>query len=169
MKIVTLAYPIRNGRVLLGMKKRGLGRGWLNGFGGHVELGEAAHDAAVRELKEECGLIAGQIEHVGTVDFHYNDKEDLRAQVFLVKTWAGEIIETEEMMPHWFSMDDLPFGAMWTDDKHWLPYALTGWRVNAKFTFDGEELFRVDIALRRDFDDGNKRPLDGRSGVGRRR
>ena len=37
------------------MKKRGFGEGKWNGFGGKVEEGETILQAALRELKEECG------------------------------------------------------------------------------------------------------------------
>ena len=37
------------------MKKRGFGAGKWNGFGGKVEPGETIVEAAVREVKEECG------------------------------------------------------------------------------------------------------------------
>jgi 8-oxo-dGTP pyrophosphatase MutT (NUDIX family) len=52
------ANGVTDGEVLLGMKKRGFGVGKFNGFGGKVESGESVPDAAVRELREESGLIA---------------------------------------------------------------------------------------------------------------
>eukprot|EP00056_Hartaetosiga_gracilis_P017259 m.6783 g.6783 ORF g.6783 m.6783 type:complete len:151 (-) comp5533_c0_seq1:454-906(-) len=39
-------------RILLGMKKRGFGKGKFNGFGGKLEKGETVEEAAVRELQE---------------------------------------------------------------------------------------------------------------------
>lgn len=42
----------QEGRVLLGMKKRGFGMGKYNGFGGKVEPGESIEAAAlVRQLR----------------------------------------------------------------------------------------------------------------------
>jgi 8-oxo-dGTP pyrophosphatase MutT (NUDIX family) len=35
-------------RVLLGMKKRGFGKNWYNGFGGKVEKNESIFEAAIR-------------------------------------------------------------------------------------------------------------------------
>ena len=45
--------------VLLGQRKRGHVnmRGKWNGFGGKVESGEDILEAAIREVKEECGII----------------------------------------------------------------------------------------------------------------
>lgn len=38
-------------QLLLGYKKRGIGQGLFNGFGGKVEPGETSAQAALRELK----------------------------------------------------------------------------------------------------------------------
>lgn len=50
--------PARN--VLLGMKKNGFGKGKYNGFGGKIEQNEGIKAAVLRELEEECGLIAAE-------------------------------------------------------------------------------------------------------------
>ncbi len=44
-KLLTLCIPVREQRVLLGMKKRGFGSGKWNGFGGKVESGETLEEA----------------------------------------------------------------------------------------------------------------------------
>lgn len=56
-KLLTLVFLREEGKVLLGMKKRGFGVGKWNGFGGKVEAGETIPDAAAREVREECGYI----------------------------------------------------------------------------------------------------------------
>lgn len=38
------------GRLLLGLKRRGFGEGYVNGFGGKVEPGEGIEEAAIREV-----------------------------------------------------------------------------------------------------------------------
>ncbi|MCO5556826.1 hypothetical protein L7F22_010379 [Adiantum nelumboides] len=48
-KLLTLAIVNRGGQVLLGLKKRGFGEGYYNGFGGKVEVGETIEEAARRE------------------------------------------------------------------------------------------------------------------------
>jgi len=42
---------LNEGKIILGMKKRGFGVGRWNGFGGKVEEGETIGDAAHRELE----------------------------------------------------------------------------------------------------------------------
>ena len=47
-KVLTLLFALRPGHVLLGMKKRGFGKGRWNGFGGKVEKDETIEEAAIR-------------------------------------------------------------------------------------------------------------------------
>lgn len=49
-KVFTLVLPVDDvtRRVLLGLKKRGLGQDKYNGFGGKIEKGETVRQAAVR-------------------------------------------------------------------------------------------------------------------------
>src|SRR3989338_6433965 len=61
-KILTLCLVQKDGRVLLGMKKRGFGMGKWNGFGGKVDAGETVEEAAKRELFEEAGISVVNIE-----------------------------------------------------------------------------------------------------------
>ena len=59
MRDTSLVYPLDGqGRILLGRKRRGMGFGKWNGFGGKLEPGETMRQCAVRELQEECGLTA---------------------------------------------------------------------------------------------------------------
>ena len=55
MRDTSLVYPIRkDGRILLGHKRRGMGAGKWNGFGGKREDGETMRECAARELFEEA-------------------------------------------------------------------------------------------------------------------
>jgi len=47
-KLLTLVFIIEPDRILLGMKKRGFGAGWWNGFGGKVQPDETIEEAAKR-------------------------------------------------------------------------------------------------------------------------
>ena len=50
-KLFSLCIIHQDGRVLLGMKKKGFGAGRWNGFGGKVELNEPIDVAAAREVR----------------------------------------------------------------------------------------------------------------------
>jgi len=55
---------------------------------------------------------------------------------FIVKDWAGKIGESEEMLPRWFDIDNIPFKKMWGDDSYWLLSVLSGKKIKkGKFVF----------------------------------
>ncbi len=147
-KVLTLCLVLQDGRVLLGMKKRGFGMGRWNGFGGKVEEGETIAEAAKREMQEECGVVIETMEQVGIHEFEFAAKrgEILEVHVFRVDTFSGEPKETEEMRPQWFTIDAIPYDEMWPDDIHWLPVFLAGKKFRAKFLFgEGDSVLENEV------------------------
>ena len=82
--------------MLLIRKKRGLGAGKINAPGGKLEPGETAHDAAVRETREEVGVTPLRLEDRGVVRFQFTDGYSLHCAVFVAADFTGELIETPE-------------------------------------------------------------------------
>lgn len=138
MKRTTLCYPIRDGHVLLAMKKRGFGAGRWNGPGGKVAEGETVEDACRRETHEETGVDLGAFEPRGVIEFVFEGRPewDNECHVFVATEIRGEPLETEEMRPQWFPVDRIPLDEMWEDDPFWLPDVLRGGRVDRRFVFD---------------------------------
>lgn len=136
-KILTLCMVVKDNQILLGMKKRGFGVGRWNGFGGKVEEGETIEEGARRELEEEVGIRALSMQKVGILDFSFeNDPKLLEVHIFKVSDFTGEIVETEEMKPQWFSFDSIPFDQMLSDDIYWFPYLLGDKLFRGSFLFD---------------------------------
>jgi len=142
----TLLFVIERGRpegedrILLILKKRGLGAGKVNAPGGRIEPGELPIDAAVRELREELGVGArGVVEH-GELSFHFVDGYLLHCHVFSAEACVGEPVETDEATPLWTPLDRIPFERMWADDAHWLPIVIARERFRGRFVFDGEAM-----------------------------
>jgi len=137
MKQLTLVIIHQNHRVLLGMKKRGFGAGRWNGFGGKIELGETISEAAERELFEEANIVADNLEEFGILNFKFVDQTpDLEVHIFRANSFSGELMETEEMRPQWFKIDEIPYDKMWADDIFWLPLLIKGEKFKGEFTFD---------------------------------
>jgi 8-oxo-dGTP diphosphatase len=124
-----LCFIVKDGRVLLIRKKRGLGAGKINGPGG----------------KLEPGVTPLEIEERGVLHFQFADGYSLHCAVFLARDFEGELIETVEATPLWFALDAIPFDEMWADDRHWLPQMLAGGRFTAWFHFDGDQMLTKDV------------------------
>ncbi len=139
-RLLTLCVVRRDGKLLLGMKKRGFGEGYWNGFGGKLEPGESLETAARRELREEAGIEALSLAPAGVMRFAYEDgTEEREVRVFAVDAFDGEPTESEEMRPAWFASAELPFERMWKNDRHWYPYFLAGTPFRGQFRFDTKQ------------------------------
>ena len=69
----TLMFVIRDGQVLLIHKKRGLGKGKVNGPGGRIDPGETPEQCVVRECQEELLITPKNIEYCGQHKFQFTD------------------------------------------------------------------------------------------------
>ncbi len=130
---VTNMLFIDGDKILLGLKKRGFGMGKYNGFGGKPHQNESILDAAIREAREESGLIVKECYKAGIIDF--GDSYLLRMHVYVCTKWVGEPTESDEMKPVWFATDKIPYDQMWKDDAYWLPLVLEGKKIKATFIF----------------------------------
>jgi len=150
MKQATLCFLLKEGygnkEILLAMKKKGFGVGKWNGIGGKFDPEKGDKnlvDTAIRETEEEIGAKIKNPEKVAILSFYYpyisNEEWDQDVHVFLATDWEGKLIESEEMLPKWFKIEELPFGEMWDDDKFWLPLILEGKKFKARFLFKEEE------------------------------
>ena len=140
-KILTLCIIHKDDSVLLGMKKRGFGMGKWNRFGGKVDPGETLEEAAKRELFEEAGIVATEINKLGVLDFSWREKPEdiLEVNIFKCKNFSGDPVETHGMKPQWFKINEIPFEKMWADDIFWMPLFLKNKKFEGKFLFDDQD------------------------------
>lgn len=125
--------------LLLGMKKRGLGSGRYNGFGGGVEQNETVLGCAERETYEETGkgIRLLDLEEFGRILFQFESGEqDHQVHFLRASQFTGIPRETEEMKPEWFDENSIPYSRMWASDSYWLPLLLKGKRFVGKFLFN---------------------------------
>lgn len=146
----TVSFLVQNNQVMLGLKKKGFGKGYWLGIGGKVEDGEAIKVAAIREVKEETGIKVVNLSKIAVLNFyfpHVADKSwNQQVHAFIVKKWEGEPIESEEIKPEWFDKNKVPLDKMWDDAKYWLPKILQRQEIKGDFLFD-ENLKVIDYIL----------------------
>lgn len=144
LRQTTLCFLVRDDEILLGMKKRGFGKGKWNGIGGKLNPSETIEQAAIREAKEEIGIIIKEkdLELKAIMDFYFPHSPEWSQQVtvYFTNNWIGNPVETEEMKPKWFKKNNLPFKKMWQDDIYWIPKVLQGKKVRAEFLFGKNDI-----------------------------
>lgn len=141
----TLCFLKRGNDIILAKKKKSIGKGCWNGYGGGIKPGETPRDSVVREMAEETkrenedlGVVIdpGDLEKIAEIDF-YNVKSDggnfvCKVHVYLAEKWKGHPKESDEMSePEWFEIDNLPLEEMMPADRKWLPPALSGKKIKA--------------------------------------
>lgn len=103
-------------------------------------------DAAIRECKEEVGISPLSLKQKGVIYFHYKNNPDWdnECHVFTSENeddvTMDKIQESEEMLPKWFDVNEIPFEGMWEDSKIWFKPLIAREDVHYEFFFDGEKL-----------------------------
>jgi mutator protein MutT len=111
--IVDVSLLLRDGdRILLGRRS---GSGFAGGLyslpAGHLELGETVVDSLIREAREELGITIAPGDVAFVQVMHNAFGLGRLAFFFEVRTWSGEVTNTEPgKCDHlrWFDLTDLP-------------------------------------------------------------
>ncbi|MFA6407922.1 MAG: NUDIX domain-containing protein [Candidatus Paceibacterota bacterium] len=109
VKIGVNVFVIKDHKILFG-KRIGKGDGTWCLPGGHFEFGESLAGAAARELEEETGLKASNLEFLQLINQPLEDCHYVHIN-FLAKEWIGEPIVTEPdkfAEWRWFNLSALP-------------------------------------------------------------
>jgi len=113
-KIGIVALIINNGQVLMAERLAGKCQGKYAGPGGHLEWMETFVDGALRELREETGIVGdpASCEVIG-VDQGFVPEEDHCWVVVFVRVgfWSGlpRQVESDKQGPWgWHPLDNLP-------------------------------------------------------------
>uniref|UniRef100_A0A2K5Q9K5 Nudix hydrolase domain-containing protein n=1 Tax=Cebus imitator TaxID=2715852 RepID=A0A2K5Q9K5_CEBIM len=100
------------------------------------------------ELQEESGLTVDALHKVGQIVFEFvGEPELMDVHVFCTDSVQGTPVESDEMRPHWFQLDQIPFKDMWPDDSYWFPLLLQKKKFHGYFKFQGQDTI-LDYTLR---------------------
>lgn len=141
----TLLFVIRDGRILLIHKKRGLGAGKINGPGGRLDPGEHSRECAIRETQEEICVTPVDVRPCGELQFQFVDGHSIHGMVYRATDIEGEPQETDEAIPLWCALEDIPYGKMWMDDRLWFPLMLKDQYFTGRFLFDDDLMLGCEI------------------------
>ena len=118
--VVAAVALVRDGHVLT-VRKRGTQRFML--VGGKLEPGESAHDAALRETREEVGLRIDDATLLG--EFHSEAANEpghtLHSTVFMVESDSEPVASAEIEEVRWTPLQDFPDDLAPMLEHHVLP------------------------------------------------
>jgi 8-oxo-dGTP diphosphatase len=91
MLMVVAAILERDGRVLIGQRRPGGSHALKWEFpGGKVEAGESPEEAIIRELREELGIEAAEVQEIHRYEYAYPGKRPLLLVFLRVPVFTGE-------------------------------------------------------------------------------
>ena len=146
--VATLVFVLNGTNVLLIRKKRGLGAGKINGPGGKLDPGESPRECAIREVEEELKITPADLHARGELRFQFADGYSIHVHVFVAHNYSGLPQETEEAVPLWFPVDEIPYDEMWEDDRMWLPQVLNRQTVDGRFIFEDDRILEHEVNFR---------------------
>ncbi len=146
-----LVFLTRDDEVLLlrGAADKKLWAGKYNGLGGHIEPGETPHQAAIREVEEEAGLIVNVLTlraviHVTLASAPGVPFGSAHGVLFFVFTGAappGELRASNEGAPVWVARSDVANLPLVEDLPELLPRVLEpGPLIYGNYTFSADGL-----------------------------
>jgi 8-oxo-dGTP pyrophosphatase MutT (NUDIX family) len=90
---------------------------------GHIEPGESAAEAALRETREEAGVDGELVGPIGAPLEFNNGRYDVNVQYFLIRL-RSESAETDGRTKQWFSIEEALDALQWQDARELLTLAV---------------------------------------------
>lgn len=132
----TLWLMLKDWNIFLWEKKRWFAKGVLNWVWWKQDAWETLEECMIREANEEIWIDIFNMNYLWVLHFYFNEKKEWNQDVHLynIIEYSWVIIESEEIKPLWFNLDDIPYNRMWEDDTIWLPRVLS-WEKNIEYNF----------------------------------
>jgi 8-oxo-dGTP diphosphatase len=128
MKLATLCYVMnKNNKTTLMIhrikKENDYHEGKWNGLGGKFEAGESPEECAIREIKEESGLLVKSPRMRGFITFpNFDQVDDWYVFIFTADEYKGELIDSPEGKLEWIPNDKVTELNLWGGDKIFLEW-----------------------------------------------
>lgn len=154
MKNAVLIFPIKNNKILLGLKQKKVSVGLYSGYGGKQNKNEKIEQTAIREFVEETGMETvvdkKDLKPVGVIDFTLNQKNQevfkMKVFIYILKELKGSLKNNDEMKEHtWFDIDKIPYEKMLPDNKIFLPKILGGEFFVGKISTYDNKILEADL------------------------
>ena len=117
----TLCYIEKDGEYLMihrVKKKNDLNHDKWIGVGGKFEYGESPHECAIREIREECGVVPKDLRYRGIVTFVSDEYGTEYMHLFTSDGYEGEIdYNCNEGVLEWVKKEKIPSLPIWEGDK----------------------------------------------------
>lgn len=123
MKCSSCCYLMENHRWLMlyrNRKPHDVNAGKWIGVGGKLEPGETMRQCALREIKEETGLLAEDLKYRGTVWFFYEGTEPEKIWLYTGEEFSGTLKDCDEGMLAWIPEEELSSLSLWEGDRIFL-------------------------------------------------
>ena len=151
MKLATLCYIIdkkQNSILMIHRvkKENDYHKGKWNGLGGKFEPGESPEECAIREIKEESGLIVENVSLKGLITFPmFDEVEDWYVFLFVADKFTGELIDSNEGVLKWIPNEELTKINLWEGDKYFIPWLFGDKFFSAKFLYQKGEYLNHEV------------------------
>ncbi len=142
MKLATLCYIMdkkTNSTLMLHRikKENDYHQGKWNGLGGKLNQGESPEECAIREIKEESGLIVKNPLLKGFITFpNFDGVDDWYVFVFTIDEFEGRLIDSPEGKLEWIPSEKLTSLNLWEGDKIFLDWIFKEKIFSAKFNYE---------------------------------
>jgi 8-oxo-dGTP diphosphatase len=144
MQLATLCYLMDGEKTLMLhriKKKNDVHEGKWNGLGGKFEAGETPEECAIREVKEESGLLMKNPRLHGFITFPmFDGKKDWYVFLFTAREFEGELIDSHEGKLEWIDDYKLLDLNLWEGDKIFIPWLFQEKFFSAKFIYGNGNL-----------------------------
>ncbi len=155
----TLIYMFCEDRVLMIhriKKNKDIHEGKWNGIGGKLELGESPFEGAIREIKEESGIVVekNSLKSMGVLSFpNFKAYEEQDWICFLFrcnlpgKCSDYQLAETDEGHLEWIAQNKILSLKLWEGDSTFIPHVLNGEAVIGSYWYENMKLVKYTLDI----------------------